>query len=158
MKKISISAVITPSDDAVTVQDLKRCLSHLGSVTFIFASEVETVDLEEMDLPNEVWVYVSGDDSEPYVKVSGPRQVDGEEIRDKELEFMRDKGVCIEFHAEYPSANRYGAPLHATDEDFAAGIVGEHGFKVPAEGLQVRSEDRGDDGGEEIWLKIALPA
>lgn len=38
-------------------------------------------------------------------------------------------------------------------EDFGAGITGNDLFKVHADGLTVRAEDRGDDGVEQIWLK-----
>lgn len=158
MKKIIISASIKPSDDSVTVEDLQDMLRKLGSAHFPYYAEVELADMDDLELPKEVWIYISNDDSAPYQLASGPGDLDGEVIKDVELKQMRLHGVCTEFFAKYPRADRYGAPAYSTDSDFAEGVVGSHDFCVPAEGLEVHSDDRGDDGGEEIWLKIALPA
>ena len=158
MKRLAFSSVITLSDDSVTMDDLKRCLQHLGSAYFTFESEVVVVDTTALHLPRVEWIYISNDDSEPYLKVAGPQELQGQELSGDELDFIRENGVCVRFVAEYPRAERYGAPSYSTHDDFAAGIVGQHGFSVPADGLDVEATDRGDDGGEMIWLKIALPA
>ena len=156
MKKIMISAIVTPSDNSVTLKSIQDALRHHGSAYFTFGSEIELANSEGMS--GEVWLYVSSDDSEPYVKVSGPGEIEGTAVSDDDADRFRKEGVCTEFHAQYPRADKYGTPPYATDDDFAAGVVGDHLFKVAAEGLSVFAEDRGDDGGEGIWLKIALPA
>lgn len=158
MKKIIISASIQPSDDSVTAEGLQDMLRKLGLAHFPYCAEVELADLGDLELPKEVWIYISNDDSDPYQLVSEARDAGGEGVSEEYLEQMRSQGVCTEFFAEYPRAERYGAPAYSTDSDFAEGVVGLHGFRVPAEGLEVHSEDRGDDGCEGIWLKIALPA
>lgn len=155
MRKIIISAVVTPNDDSVTLESLQDGLRHLGSAYFTFTGEVELAD--SAGLTKQVWLYVSSDDSEPYVQVSGPGETEGKSLYDDEVERLRANGVCIEFRAEYPRANKYGAPSYAGDEDFAAGVVGNHLFKVDAEGLSVQTQDRGDDGCEQFWLMLLLP-
>ncbi len=155
MKRIVISAVITPNDDSVTLESLRNTLRHLGSAYFIFGAEVELAEVEEP--VKEVWLYVSADDSEPYIQVTGPHITTGNALSRAKVDRLRSSGVCIEFHAQYPRSDRYGAPLYASDEDFAAGVVGNHSFKVHIDGLVVRAQDRGDDGCEQIWLKLAVP-
>ena len=155
MKKIMISVTVTPNDDSIALKNLKDAIRHLGSAHFSFTAEVELSDSE--GLTREVWVYVSSDDSEPYIQVVNPGQTEGKTLSEEEVDQLRANGVCTEFRAEYPRAERYGAPSYATHDDFAAGLVGEHLFKANAEGLIVHAEDRGDDGCEQLWLKIVLP-
>jgi hypothetical protein len=155
MKKIMICAIVTPNDDSVTLENLKDSLRHLGSAYFTFAAEVELSGIEGMT--KEVWLYVSSDDSEPYIQVVEANGTEGKALSGEEVDQLRANGVCTEFRAEYPRADQYGAPSYANDDDFAAGVVGNHLFKVSADGLTVRAEDRGDDGCEQIWLKIVLP-
>lgn len=156
MKKIMLSAIIQPSDDSVTLEKIKETLSGLGVAHFTFDAEVELADAR--DLTKSVWVYVQADDSEPLLKVAECGETDGDELGQDELTELFQAGVCTEFRAEYPRADKYGAPSYANEDDFAAGLVGYHGFKVATKGFEVHAEDRGDDGSEEIWLKIALPA
>lgn len=155
MKKIILSAIVTPNDDSVTLENLEDVLRHLGSAYFTFGSEVELVGVE--GLTKEAWLYISSDDSEPYIQVAGPCKTTGKALSEAEVDQLRANGVCTEFRAEYPRAGRYGAPMYANDDDFAAGVVGDHLFKVAADGLAVHAEDRGDDGCEQIWLKVVLP-
>jgi hypothetical protein len=159
MKKIIISASITPSDDSVTVEGLKDMLRKLGSACFPYCAEVELADMVEVKLPKAVWIYASNDDAAHYQMVSGPNDLAGEAISDEDIEQMRSEGICTEFVSVHPRTDRYGAPAYSTDPIFAEGVVGFHGFRVPNEdALEVSTTDRGDDGGEEIWLKIVLPA
>ena len=159
MKKIVISFSMTPNDDDVTLDSLKDLLCKVGSTHFLATSEVEVVDISDIEVGKKVWVYVPNDDELPYVKVAKSGDTTGEELGDLELAALQKDGVCVSFNAEYPRADRYGAPSYATDDSFAEGIVGEHGFAVPSEnGLNVWTNDRGDDGGQEIWLEIMLPA
>lgn len=158
MKKIAISAVLTPTDDSITAEGILDILRKLGLCYTVFEGEVETVPEESLDLPREVWLYVPFDDEEPYLKVSASGSVEGEELSYVELEALRNQGVCMAFHADFPRASRYGVPHYAINEDYAACVAGFHGFKTPHEGLELSAKDRGDDGGEDIWLKIALPA
>lgn len=155
MKKLIFSATVTPNDDEVTLDHLKDALQHLGSACFSYEAEVELASAK--GLTRAVWIYASCDDSEPYVQVSGPDETEGKTLSGDEADQLRATGVCTEFRAEYPRARKYGAPAYATGDDFAAGVVGIQGFKVNEEGLTVDAEDRLDDGGEQIWLKIALP-
>lgn len=155
MKRIMISAIVTPNDDSVTAENLKEAIGHLGSAYFIFGAEVELSSSE--GLTKEAWLYLPSDDSEPYIQVGSPKETGGKTLSRDEVNRLRESSVCIEFRAEYPRAEKYGAPSYANDDDFAAGVVGDHLFKVTMDGLTVVAEDRGDDGAEQIWLKIVLP-
>ena len=155
MKKIFINAIVTPHDDSITLKGIQDALKHLGAVHFNFESEVELADSE--GLTKEVWLYVPNDDSEPYIQVDGPGETEGLPLSEELAQGMRAHGVCVEFRAEYPNATRYGAPSYSTNDDFASCVVADHLFKVDVNGMEVSSEDRGDDGGEEIWLKLVLP-
>ncbi len=155
MKKIMISAIVTPRDESVTLESLQDALRRLGSANFTFTAEVEASSIE--GLTREIWLYLSNDDEEPYIQVSGPGKTAGKGLSQREADELRAMGVCTEFRAEYPSSDKYGAPSYANDDEFAAGVVGEHLFKVNTDGLTVHAEDRGDDGCDQIWLKIVLP-
>lgn len=155
MKKIMFSAVVIPSDDSVTLENIKDALKHLGVACFKSEAEVELSSSEGMQ--NEIWLYVSADQSEPYVKVSRPGETEGIEQKDAAMSYLRKQGVCVEFRAHYPRADHYGTPPYSVDYDFAAGVVGEHLFRVSLEEFSVNAEDCGDDGYEQIWLKIVLP-
>ena len=156
MKKIVISAVVTPNDDSVTLKNLEDALRHLGVVYFPFSEEFEMASSE--GLTKEIWLYISSDDEAPYVRVNGPDETEGEDISAELADEYRTNGVCVEFQAKYPRAERHGAPLSAHNNDFAAGVVGSHNFRVSIENFTVGAEDSRDDTAEQIWLKIALPA
>ncbi len=155
MKLIIMSAIVAPNDQGVTLENLKDALRHMGTASFTFGAEVELSDIK--GLTKEVWLYVASDDSEPCIQVAGPGQVIGVALSEEEVDQLSEKGVCTEFRAEYPRADRYGAPVYVNDDDFAAGVVGNYGFRVSADGFTVHAKDRGDDGAEEIWLKILSP-
>lgn len=155
MKKIILGAIVTPNDDSVTQKNLKDALRHLGSTYFAFAAEVRVSEVEGMT--KEVWIYLPDDNSLPYIQVEETGKTEGKHLSEQEVDQLRTSGVCIEFRAEYPRANRYGVPWYACDDEFAAGVVGNHLFKVDSDGLTVHAIDRGDDGLEQIWLKIVLP-
>lgn len=158
MRKIAFSGFITTADNNLTAADVLKSLQGLGTVQALFQSEVEMVDTSAMVLPNTAWIYISNDDSEGYRLVKGPKDSDGRELTGDEVLHLQETAVCVEFHAEHPRADRYGAPSYATDDTFAEGIVGEHGFRIPHLGIEVHANDCGDDTGEKIWLKLALPA
>ena len=156
MKKILISAIVKPHDDSVTIENLQEVLRKLGSTYFTFSAEVELADAT--GLSKEAWIYISADDGEPYVLVPKRGETEGEELSNEEADRLRAHGVVTEFYAEYPRADKYGSPMFSNDDDYAAGVIGSHLFKVEQENLVVYSEDRGDDGCEQIWIKIALPS
>lgn len=158
MRKIAFSGFILSDAENLTAAEVLKLLQGYGTVQTIFQSEVEVVNTAAMDLPNTAWIYISSDDSEGYRLVDGPKDSDGRELTEAEVIQLQKTAVCAEFHAEYPRADRYGAPSYATDETFAEGIVGEHGFRVPLEGFEVHANDCGDDTCEKLWLKLALPA
>jgi hypothetical protein len=154
MKKIIITATVQV-DSVLTPEDLLAALSRMGKAELGYSAEVGV--LPPPANHESLWVYVSSDDSEPYVKVSGPDETEGETIDRAELESLQQRGVCVAFYGQHPRSDKYGAPYYASDDVFAEGIVGEHGFNVSSNGLEVHAEDRGDDGAEQIWLNIHIP-
>lgn len=157
MKKILISAIIRPHDATVTLHNLDACLARLGLTERIYGAEIELADAERPELTETTWVYVTSDVTEPYSRVRAPGDMEGEELAVEEVDRLQKQGLCVEFRAQYPRADRYGAPPYATNDVFAEGIVADHGFRVAEQGMEVHADDRGDDGGEEIWLKILSP-
>lgn len=160
MKKIILSAVITPSDDAVTENDVLKSLAMLGSATRLCSYQLETVPRDEVeDLPGLVTLYVPPDDSEPYYLVDGIGEVGGVELTGEDAEAIQRDGVCIAGKAVYPRATRHGSPVYTTDENYAMGTIATvGGCRVADEEVfTFSSEDRGDDGGEEFWLSFAVP-
>lgn len=154
MKKIVIGAIILPNDDSITGRSLLDALKPFGSVRFSYDAAFTLASTD--GLTKEMWIYVSSDDSDSYVQVSAPGETEGKLLSEEEADQLQVDGVCTEFCAQYPRADRYGSPWYDSDNDFAAAVAGEH-FKVAADGLKVFTIDRGDDGPEEIWLKIVLP-
>jgi hypothetical protein len=157
MKKIIICATISPSDSAITVEAVKKTLGFLGNTHFFQASEVNFKAAPKSHAARAVWLYAPYDDSEPFRTVSGPGEHDGPSVKKKELTAIREHGVCVEMRATHPRADKYGAPLYAADDVLAAGLVADHGFAVDEGEFEVYVEDRGDDGGEELWFKLVLP-
>jgi hypothetical protein len=157
MKKFVLQFSITPNDDEVSIEDLKKTISHLGSTCFTVSQEVECIDTSELDLPNTAWIFVSADDSEPFIVVPKAFESEGEEIAPEDLEFFQREGVVTELHALYPRADRYDAPGYASDKDLADCYVADYGFRVPASGVEVFASDSRDDSVQTVWLKVALP-
>lgn len=154
-KKISIQATVTVPE-SVDADDVISALRTLGTVAVDYCSAVEYKSSN--DLTRKVWVYVSADEDEPYVQVDEVFATQGKELSGYELQKLRSQGVCTKFYAKYPRADRYGEPIYAANEDAAAGVVAEHLFAVANLVFVVHAVDRGDDGVEEFWLCIAMPA
>lgn len=153
MKKFVIQLDLTPADHALHCEAIRAHLQQLGTAQFGVLEEVTTAPSSDPKLTRAYWVYVSADLEEPLMLVSGPKEIEGVEIPLDALQALMDQGVCTEFYAEHPRSDRYGAPRYASSESVAAAVVSEH-FLVAEEGLEVHCEDRGDDGAEEIWLKV----
>jgi hypothetical protein len=118
---------------------------------------IDVAELATTELRGAVtWLYLSGDDDEPAFIVSRS----GQRIRDNPISgeayiTLRESGVCTEFYAQYPNADKYGIPEYAANDLFAEGEVSKYGFRVPKNGMSIISTiDRGDDGSAELWLKI----
>lgn len=154
-KKISIKASVTVPESVVT-DDVLSALRTLGTVAVDYCSAVEYKSSK--GLPRNVWVYVSSDEDEPYLQVENAFAIEGPELSDYEMQKLRSQGVCKEFYAQYPRADRYSAPTYAANDDAAAVMVAEHLFAVCKEDFEVHAVDRDDDGGEELWLCISMPA
>lgn len=154
-KKISIQATVTvPS--SIVPDDVVSALRTLGTVAVDYCSAVEYKSSK--GLTRNVWVYVSSSSDEPYLQVEEAFATEGQEISDYEMQKLRSQGVCTKFYAKYPRADRYGAPTYAANDDAAAVVVSEHLFAVASLVFEVHAVDRRDDGGEELWLCIAMPA
>jgi hypothetical protein len=156
MKQLIINAIVNVADSEITEDDVKKALQQFGNVQFTYSSAVEMVE-NISPIAADYWIYISPDDSEPYSMVLSQGETDGTEVTDDFLEYLRTEGVCVEFYALYPRADRYGSPLYATNDIYAKGEIDTHGFKVLNDGFIANSIDNGDDSSEQIWLKIAVP-
>lgn len=155
MKKILVNAIITIDDDSdICAENFNEHLKSLGSVAFIsqtsvieYASEDE---LEETD--SEVIVMVSADDSEPLFLCDEMEEISENPLPD-ELVALVENGICTAIAIRHPRADRYGTPLAATDDAYAADIASCYVAKISPE-MNVSVEDSNDDSGQLIWLKI----
>lgn len=155
MKKITISATVTLTDLETMPSQLIAALEEFGAIS---VSYCDAFDIKSADgLTKTAWIYISSDESKPYRLVNSDSECEGVEISDFSMLHLRLKGVCVEFSAQYPNGDKYGSPAYASNEDAAAVIVSEHLFAV-GDAMTVSTLDRDDDGSEEFWLKIALPA
>lgn len=155
-KKICVSALVTVPAN-VTTEELMNALRSLGVVEFSTVSSFIEAPAPAEDYPAHVWLYVSSDASEPYQRVRDAGDSQGVDIDDDTMAYLMHHGICTSFYAETPCIDKYGAP-HFVADDYAAGAIAhDHGFKV-CPGLSVSHTDRGDDGSEDYWLRIALPA
>lgn len=155
MKKILMAFELAPTDNATTAAEVEQLLGKLGEVGILLQAEMEVASAEGLEA--EYVIYISGDESVPYLLVDGVGEREGDELEEEELEDLQTAGVCVAFHAEYPRADQYDTPTYAVDGAYAQAEVAEHQFRVAAEGLSVTSEDRGDDSPAEIWLTVLMP-
>ena len=155
MNKIVISATVTPTNSETTTAQLLAALEQFGDVEVTYCESFEIKSDDGMT--KSAWIYISSDESTPYQLVNADGEYEGPYISDYVMLQLREKGVCVEFSARYPNGDKYGSPSYASNEDAASLVVAEHLFAV-IESMDVGSVDRGDDGAEEFWLKIALPA
>lgn len=154
MKKIVLHAEIaTDAAAAVTVEKVREHMAALGVVSFSLLEAVDLASAKDPALTKTYWVYVSSDEMQPYLLVSEPGEVEGDVMPDALLKELQAEGVCTEFHAAYANGAKYGTPAYACDSAAAEATASEH-FVVASEGLEVHCRDRGDDGGEDIWLKV----
>lgn len=153
MKKFIVQLAISPATDSMTLDALRTQLKSLGEVQIDVLEEVNTATSLDPALNTAYWIFVSADEEDPYLLVSGACNSNGVEIPAEALKQLVEQGVCTEFYAEYPRADRYGAPRYASSDAVAEAVVSYH-FAVASEGLSVCCEDRGDDGVETIWLKV----
>ncbi|HDR9106017.1 hypothetical protein P5X00_36405 [Paraburkholderia sp. A2RO-4L] len=155
-------AYLTIVVDGTNSTDLERELADYGLGHFKVLARgditVANVDRDEKVLPNVVWLY------EPQVHakselflVEDGDDTDGRVLTEEELDVLRQYGVCTEFKAKHPDAAQYGSPLYTLHDEAAAAEASGYGFNVLADGFATTFEN-GDDGSEERWLRIIMPA
>lgn len=154
MRKIVLHAeIVTGAEAPVTLEHVRKHLASLGSVSFSLLESVDLASGKDPSLTKTYWVYVSSDETQPYLLVSAAGEVEGDVMPDALVKELQQEGVCTEFHAAYANGSKYGTPPYACDSGAAEAAASEH-FIVASEGLAVHCRDRGDDGGEDIWLKV----
>jgi hypothetical protein len=163
MRKIAISAIIelpdSPLDNVVDVDRtvISALLEKMGAKSYSFLADISVSEYTKAELKSEaIWLYMPGEDEIAYI-VSGPGEVECDKQLDENGYIaLRESGVCTEFHAVFPRADKYGMPGYTDEDVFAEGVVSEYGFSVPKDGLRISAKDRGDDGCAEFWLKIVV--
>lgn len=154
-KKIIVRATLAV-DAGMSAAQVRNALSALGSLEVESCDEIEYKSAA--GLKDFVWIYVTPDVTEPYLRVADAYHLDGEELSDFEMQRLRSLGVCTKVYGRYPRSDRYGTPSFVSDDDQAALIAMEHLFPVAASGFDVEGTDSGDDSCETFWLCIAMPA
>ncbi|MDN8078829.1 hypothetical protein QZN30_05645 [Burkholderia multivorans] len=148
--------------DGMSSRELENELadSRIGNFRILARGDISVanVDRDEKALPNVVWLY------EPQVHakselflVEHGDDTAGRVLTEEELDVVRQYGVCTEFKAKHPDAAQYGSPLYTLHDEAAAAEASGYGFKVLADGFATTFEN-GDDGSEERWLRIIMPA
>lgn len=153
-KKIIVRATLAAV--GVDAAQVRSALSALGHLEIESCDEIEYKSAA--GLTDAVWVYVTPDVSEPYLRVSGAYEREGDELSDFQMQRLRSLGVCTKVYGLYPRSDRYGTPSFVNDDDQAALIAMEHLFPVADGGFEVEGTDSGDDSCEAFWLCIAMPA
>lgn len=155
-------AYLTIVVDGTSCKELENELADSGLRHFKVLARgdisVANVDRDEKVLPHVVWLY------EPQVHakselflVEDGDDTDGRVLTEEELDVVRQYGVCTEFKAKHPDAAQYGSPLYTLHDEAAAAEASGYGFNVLADGFATTFEN-GDDGSEERWLRIIMPA
>jgi hypothetical protein len=154
MKKIIVVLCVKPSNETATEEALVETLRQFGPCDRLYGAEVEVKDAST--LKESIWLYASGQEDEPYLLVDQPWKSEGRELSGREVNLIREVGVCTAFYAEYPRADRYGSPIYTADDVFAEGEASNYGFPVAALGVEVWTRDRGDDGVADRWFRLAV--
>jgi len=162
MKKFLFSGVFYPTDE-VSEHQFKKQLKAMGPIQ---------VDIDEIIIADEgiddsylpIWVYVSPDENDPYMLDDLEGRVDladdelsKSEISDEMMIQIRNLGICTELVGYYPRADRYGYPGYVADTMRAEALAAFHKLIVTKEQFVSTGFDRGDDGAEQIWLKVMVP-
>ena len=159
MKTILVSFAVTVPSGGLSCASVKEDLqTRFGQKNFSYLEMSEFDSAATDELEKAVWIYISPDDSEPLYLVRDKGTVEGTPLPPLVATEMQDHGVCTELYGEYPRSDRYGAPDFAVDDLHAKAYVGNQGFKVAEKGFESAVSDRGDDGSEQVWLRIMLPA
>lgn len=155
-------AYLTIVAEGITCQDLERELADARIDSFKVLARgdiiVADADKDEKALPNVIWLYEPSvhADSELFL-VRDADATHGRPLTAEELVVLQEYGVCTEFKATYPDAAQYNSPLYVLHDDAAAAEASSYGFKVLADGFAT-SYQNGDDGAEERWIRIIMPA
>ncbi|KVP96650.1 hypothetical protein WJ97_12260 [Burkholderia ubonensis] len=155
-------AYLTIVVDGTSVKDLENKLADcdIGKFRILARGDIAVADesKDETVLPNKVWLYEACvDDKRKLRLVEDSHATEGRVLTEEELAVLQQFGVCTDFKSKYPDAEQYGSPLYFLHEDAAAAEASSYGFKVLAEGFATSFEN-GDDGAEERWLRIIMPA
>jgi hypothetical protein len=155
-------AYLTIVVEDISCNDLENELadSRIGKFKVLARGDITLADVakDETALPNVLWLY------EPEVHkdsklliVDDSNDTAGRVLTDEELDVLRQYGVCTELKVMHPDAAQYGSPVYTLHDDAAAAEASSYGFKVLADGFAT-SFFNGDDGSEERWLRIIMPA
>jgi len=155
-------AYLTIVVECMTAKELENELadSRIGKFKVLARGDISVAgtDKDEAALPNVIWLYVPAvhADSKLLIVEHGS-DTDGRFLTEEELDVLRQYGVCTEFRAKHSDAAQYGSPIYTLHDEAAEAEASSYGFKVLADGFATSFEN-GDDGSEERWLRIIMPA
>ena len=135
-------------------------LGNGGEVKVLEQGNIVIADenVDEKALPNAFWMH------QPEVYAEGPLYLvddvgdkNGRMVSTQELDVMRQFGVLTNFKVIHPDAGQYLSPLGAIHDEAAEVDASGYGIKLLADGF-CASYENGDDGSEERWLRVIMPA
>lgn len=154
-------AFVTVVVKHATVKDVLDQLEDLRNGTSIEVLAEGNIGVSDTDLTtltNEVWLFDGDREGILSLVKDGDTSDHGRVLTDAELQALQTYGVCVEFKADHPSAEKYGSPVYAIYDAAAMAEASNYGFTVAKEGDFVASlNDTGDDASEQRWLRVRVP-
>ena len=158
MEKAFLTIVVANASTKDVVEHL-RDLGRDVQFEVLADGDFRVSETDLAALTNEVWLFRGNDTESLKLVADGETSDHGRVLSDGELRALQEYGVCVEFKAEHPSAERYGSPLYTIYDAAAMAYVSTFGFAVANEADFVTDfNDTGDDSTEQCWLRVCVPA
>lgn len=156
MNKAILTIVVTGTTCETVLSELKDAM--IGNVKVLAEGDVRVSYKDLATLPNEFWLHEADVSTEQRLcVVAHGTDTTGRELTVEEMDVLKQYGVCVEFRAIFPDAQKYGSPLYAVHAEVAEAEASRYGFSIAGEDFVV-NVNAGDDGSEQRWLRIAMPA
>ena len=165
MKTVIINTTLQLNDDTPDISTLgdvlRNALKPFGLIqlpsNFPACSQIDYHSAD--NLTRRLWILLPEEGETPDYFTSTSHSLtlrDTQQILPTDVPRIMSQGVCVGMFTYLPNVAKYGLPDFANNDTLAAAYVASRKFKVEPM-FTSDIEDMGDDGGEAIWLEIALP-